>query len=69
VEPRDERVVINLVTWTSWIEIRIRTDDLYKSNVALIGIVKLWGPTFKPLTWAFGGGDGIRTHGLYIANV
>ena len=24
---------------------------------------------FKPVTWAFGGGDGIRTHGLYIANV
>jgi hypothetical protein len=23
----------------------------------------------KPLTWAFGGGDGIRTHGLYIAKV
>ena len=26
--------------------------------------------TVSPLTWAFlGGGDGIRTHGLYIANV
>ncbi len=26
--------------------------------------------TFSPLTWTFfGGGDGIRTHGLYIANV
>src|SRR5271166_5195584 len=26
--------------------------------------------TASPVTWAFpGGGDGIRTHGLYIANV
>jgi hypothetical protein len=26
--------------------------------------------TFSPLTWTFiGGGDGIRTHCLYIANV
>ena len=25
--------------------------------------------TVSPLTWAFSGGDGIRTHGLYIANV
>ena len=26
--------------------------------------------TVSPVTWAFfGGGDGIRTHGLYIANV
>jgi len=29
----------------------------------------LGGSHFWPLTWAFGGGDGIRTHGLYIANV
>jgi hypothetical protein len=28
-----------------------------------------WGIHFSPLSWAFGGGDGIRTHGLYIANV
>jgi hypothetical protein len=27
------------------------------------------GSHFKPLTWTLGGGDGIRTHGLYIANV
>jgi hypothetical protein len=26
-------------------------------------------PTFNPVTRAFSGGDGIRTHGLYIANV
>ncbi len=25
--------------------------------------------TVSPVTWALGGGDGIRTHGLYIANV
>ena len=32
--------------------------------------MKLWGtPTASPLTWALSGGDGIRTHGLYIANV
>ena len=32
--------------------------------------MKLRGtPTASPLTWAFSGGDGIRTHGLYIANV
>jgi hypothetical protein len=31
--------------------------------------VGLRGSTFNPLTWAFGGGEGIRTHGLYIANV
>ena len=24
---------------------------------------------FSPLTWALGGGDGIRTLGLYIAKV
>jgi hypothetical protein len=32
--------------------------------------MKFWRiPLSSPLTWAFGGGDGIRTHGLYIANV
>ena len=32
--------------------------------------MKPWGtPTASPLTWALSGGDGIRTHGLYIANV
>ena len=32
--------------------------------------MKFWGDsTANPLTRAFGGGDGIRTHGLYIANV
>src|ERR1019366_5035544 len=31
-----------------------------------IGLVN---PAVSPLTWAFGGGDGIRTHGPSIANV
>jgi hypothetical protein len=40
-----------------------RSHDLYKSIVALL-VRK------PPVTRAFiGGGDGIRTHGLYIANV
>jgi hypothetical protein len=31
--------------------------------------VIFWGSHFSPLIWAFGGGEGTRTLGLYIANV
>jgi hypothetical protein len=31
--------------------------------------VNFGGPTANPVTWALSGGDGIRTHGLYLANV
>ena len=32
-------------------------------------LMTLRGFHLGPLNWALGGGDGIRTHGLYIANV
>ena len=42
----------------------------YRANVALIGTLRTSGdPTLVALTWTLSGGDGIRTHGLYIANV
>jgi len=45
-------------------------NDLYvDSRSAQQCFVTFWGSHFRPLNWAFGGGDGIRTHGLYIAKV
>ena len=45
-------------------------SDLYdRSRSAQRAIGHFAGIPLRPLTWAFGGGDGIRTHGLYIANV
>jgi hypothetical protein len=50
---------------------RCLSGDPYEFAVALNSASGLQrDPTFSPLNWAFtGGGDGIRTHGLYIANV
>jgi hypothetical protein len=52
-------------------ELRVdQTPYLYKPNVALMSTGGASGvSTFNPLNWAFGGGEGIRTLGLYIANV
>jgi hypothetical protein len=45
-------------------------NDLYNKPRSAHGyFLKLWGSHLGPLTWSFGGGDGIRTHGLYIAKV
>ena len=35
----------------------------------LFGLDPVRSPTLGPLTRTLSGGDGIRTHGLYIANV
>src|SRR5450631_4917134 len=70
IHDRLGQLVDNSMSWPFGIRSPLQTHDLYDFDVALIGA--FWSrrrSTFKPLNWAFSGGDGIRTHGLYIANV
>jgi hypothetical protein len=42
----------------------IRSRKVTSDQMRILG-----DPTFNPVTRTLSGGDGIRTHGLYIANV
>ena len=55
---------------TEFLEVQLRVLLTPKANQGHVDKdLTLEGSHFGPLTWAFGGGDGIRTHGLYIANI